>query len=220
LTYDNRNFDALTGELMPPARNAAATREKLLAAARSRFVLESYDNVSLRDIAGQAGVDVALVIRYFGSKEELFRSVLRKEEGDWRTLELAADDLTNNLADMAICDDSKEAEHIERLLIMLRSAASPQAAAIVSSAFHKDVLQPFAKVVGGPNAEARAAMCLSVLMGTTIVRTIMKLEGAYECDASTFRDRLADLLRAALAPAAAGAGQAADVLQPCERPDT
>jgi hypothetical protein len=44
-------------------------------------------------------------------------------------------------------------------------------------------------------------MALSVLMGTTVVRTIMKLESAYECEVSTFHDRLAKLLKAALAPA-------------------
>ena len=56
---------------MPPARNAAATQERLLACARRRFLQESYDNVGLREIAGDAGVDVALIARYFGSKEEL-----------------------------------------------------------------------------------------------------------------------------------------------------
>lgn len=182
---------------MPPARNAAATREKLLICARHRFLLESYENVSLRDVAGDAGVDVALIARYFGSKEELFRTVLGKEEGDWREL-AAAPDLADYLADLCATDDSKDAEHIERLLIMLRSAASPQAASIVRSAFRSDVLEPFARVLGGPQSETRAAMALSILMGTTIVRTIMKLESAYTCEVGEFRKKLANLLGIAL----------------------
>jgi AcrR family transcriptional regulator len=183
---------------MPPARNAAATRERLLACARRRFLQESYENVGLRDVAGDAGVDVALIARYFGSKEELFRSVLRKEEGNWLELAAAAD-LPAYLAELCAADDSKDAEHIERLLIMLRSAASPQAASIVRSAFRSDVLAPFAEVLGGPQSEKRAAMALSVLMGTTIVRTIMKLESAYTCEVGEFREKLADVLRIALA---------------------
>ena len=48
------------------ARNAAVTRAALLVAARSRFAELGYDATSLRDIAADAGVDAALVSRYFG----------------------------------------------------------------------------------------------------------------------------------------------------------
>lgn len=51
------------GQLVARPKNAAVTREAILEAARQRFLLESYDNVGLRDIAGDAGVDVALVGR-------------------------------------------------------------------------------------------------------------------------------------------------------------
>lgn len=53
-------------------RNAAQTRSDILAAARRRFADEGYDRTTLRAIAGDVGVDAALVIRYFGSKQELF----------------------------------------------------------------------------------------------------------------------------------------------------
>ena len=54
-------------------RNASATRDAMLAAARERFARHSYDDVGLRDVARDAGVDAALISRYFGSKEDLFR---------------------------------------------------------------------------------------------------------------------------------------------------
>ena len=57
-------------------RNPIATRAAILDAARDRFLRESYDSVGLRDIAARAGVDVALIGRYFGGKEGLFREVL------------------------------------------------------------------------------------------------------------------------------------------------
>ena len=55
-----------------PARNAGDTRARILAAARVRFSLDAYENVGTRDIAADAGVDAALVNRYFGGKEKLF----------------------------------------------------------------------------------------------------------------------------------------------------
>jgi AcrR family transcriptional regulator len=53
-------------------RNAGQTRADILAAARSRFAADGYERTTLRAVAGEVGVDAALVIRYFGSKQELF----------------------------------------------------------------------------------------------------------------------------------------------------
>ncbi|WP_441472713.1 TetR family transcriptional regulator [Bosea sp. RAF48] len=57
-------------------RSAQRTRERILQAAMLHFSQHSYEGTKLRDIAGSAGVDVALVHRSFGSKEELFASTL------------------------------------------------------------------------------------------------------------------------------------------------
>ncbi len=57
-------------------RNSEKTRDRILKAAISLFSHASYDKVRSRDIAQLAGVDVALINRYFGSKKELFIAVL------------------------------------------------------------------------------------------------------------------------------------------------
>ena len=56
----------------PRARNANQTRADILAAARLRFGSEGYERTTLRAVAADVGVDPALVIRYFGSKQDLF----------------------------------------------------------------------------------------------------------------------------------------------------
>jgi AcrR family transcriptional regulator len=53
-------------------RNAAQTRADILSAARRRFATEGYERTTLRAVAADVGVDAALVIRYFGSKQDLF----------------------------------------------------------------------------------------------------------------------------------------------------
>jgi AcrR family transcriptional regulator len=53
-------------------RNASQTRADILAAARRRFGAEGYERTTLRAVAAEVGVDAALVIRYFGSKQDLF----------------------------------------------------------------------------------------------------------------------------------------------------
>lgn len=49
-----------------------ATRAAIEAAARTLFDERGFDGASVRGIAAEAGVDPALVIRHFGSKEALF----------------------------------------------------------------------------------------------------------------------------------------------------
>lgn len=48
------------------------TREAILAAARTAFAEKGFDGASIRHIAGEAGVDPALVHHYFGTKDQLF----------------------------------------------------------------------------------------------------------------------------------------------------
>ncbi|MET0659051.1 MAG: helix-turn-helix domain-containing protein, partial [Steroidobacteraceae bacterium] len=69
---------AKTAKAQKRPRNAEATRMAILNAALRRFALSSYDDVSLREIASDAGVDVALVGRYFESKDKLFAIVMNE----------------------------------------------------------------------------------------------------------------------------------------------
>ena len=171
----------------------------MLVAARARFLEESYDNVSLREIAGAAGVDVALVNRYFGSKEGLFKEVLsggkKKFDGN-RTV----DELPEYLASVITDDDCSDEpnETVERLLIILRSASSAKAAEIVSNSMREDVLEPFVKLLDGPDAQMRACLCMALIMGSKVQRTIMGVDPA-ECDSRAFERRLVEMFRVALA---------------------
>ena len=58
-----------------PKRNAAETRNRLLQSARKLFAKASYGNVGIREIGAEAGVNPALISRYFGSKRNLFLEV-------------------------------------------------------------------------------------------------------------------------------------------------
>src|SRR3546814_36753 len=156
-------------------RNAAATRHAIRLAATGRFLQDSYECVGFRDIARDAGIDVALVSRYFGSKEELFAQVLRGEGEEKAPLEGDPTDLPSRLADLMLdkgCENDRD--NIERLLIILRSASSPKAAEIVRGALRHDMLEPFAELIGGRNAALRSSFVMAIFMGTTILRTVMQ----------------------------------------------
>ena len=59
--------------------DAAATRQDILAAARELFAAHGVDGVSVRDIAAAAGVNHALVHRYFGAKSDMVAAIFASE---------------------------------------------------------------------------------------------------------------------------------------------
>jgi AcrR family transcriptional regulator len=55
-----------------PVDRSAAVKQAILAASRELFAVEGFEATGIRDIAAAAGVNPAIVIRHFGSKERLF----------------------------------------------------------------------------------------------------------------------------------------------------
>ena len=53
------------------------TREQIAIAARTLFAELGYERATFRAIAAAAGVDPALVVHFYGSKDELFREVMQ-----------------------------------------------------------------------------------------------------------------------------------------------
>lgn len=182
-------------------RSAAATRESILCAARRQFSRESYENVGLRGIAGEVGVDAALVIRYFGSKEALFRELLSggKEASPWegRTIGELPAVLASLVMDGGPGPDGEDI-HLDRLLIILRSASSVQASAIVYDAIDDFIIEPLTGLLGDEDAQLKACLALSVLMGSSIVRQIMRSRPICDAKECTVRQSMTDLFAAAL----------------------
>nr|WP_269136917.1 TetR/AcrR family transcriptional regulator [Vibrio cincinnatiensis] len=58
--------------------NVTHARERLIHYARELFVVMPYDKVSTRLIAQKAGVNIAMIRYYFGSKAGLFETMLRE----------------------------------------------------------------------------------------------------------------------------------------------
>lgn len=159
-------------------RDSVATRAAILAAAHQRFLRESYDSVGLRDIAGDAKVDVSLISRYFGGKEGLFREVVSNDSRPNLFREpQKLSDLPDFLAQLVTEEEGDEREErMEMFIIMLRSASSPKAGEIIRDLVHLDVLGPLTELIGDDQAEFRANMLLAFLMGIGVLRTIMMID--------------------------------------------
>lgn len=178
---------------------AVTTRSEILAAARQHFASESYENVGLRDIARDVGVDVALIGRYFGNKEGLFREVLQGDSPERPQFDVSAAELPAYLASLVVSDDGTSGRvHAEKLLIVLRSASSPVASPLIRERIQADILTPLARIIGEPNACMRSRMLLAVLLGTKVVEAITATEQMPANDRSCMRQGLEKLFAAAL----------------------
>jgi len=155
-------------------RNAAATRAAILDAARARFLLEAYDQVGVRQIAGDVGVDAALICRYFGGKEDLFAEVVGSTGKDPMDM-IAGDRKTFGLrVARAMLDPEKlsQKESMEFISLAVRSTMSPAAGSLVRKHIERRFIAPFAEWLGGPRAVDKAWLTASVLMGVGLMRSI------------------------------------------------
>ena len=73
--------DART-EAAQDAAKEAATKAQVLAAAERLFALNGFQNVSVRDITAEAGVNLASVNYHFGSKDALLFEIFRRRTSE------------------------------------------------------------------------------------------------------------------------------------------
>lgn len=154
-------------------RNAAVTRAGILTAARPLFARRGFEGVGVRDVAAEAGVNAALVIRYFGSKEGLFAEAVSAEFSLEGLLEGDRAHLGERLA-RAVLQKDEEAGALEPLLALLRSATAEPAASLLRAALNRGFVRPLAGWLGGPEAEVRAGLIAACLMGLTVNRFVVR----------------------------------------------
>lgn len=179
-------------------RDAAATRQAILDAARILFARDSYENVGIREIASKAGVDGALVSRYFGSKEELFSQVLCSGRDGMDVIGSELEGLPDRVAKLLI--EPEEAKSMDDMLIFMHSATSPTAGPLVRASIHERFVGPFAEVIGGQNALIRSRLFGAILLGVSITQHLHGDEDVSDDQRDKLEKRLADLVAAAIAP--------------------
>ena len=162
-----KEFSELFCPSAPRPRNAEATRAAILRSATARFARESYDDVGMRDIARDVGVDAALISRYFGSKEELFTTVLNAASDKTRLMEGDRKGFGRRMAHEALYHE-EDAGQLEHMLILLRSIGSTKASELVQRNGQDRFFGPFETWVGGPDACVKTRLAAGFMMGMSI----------------------------------------------------
>jgi AcrR family transcriptional regulator len=160
-----------------PRPDRGRAREQILAAARRQFAAHGYDGVSMRAIAADAEVDVALVSYYFGSKNSLFVAALQLpvNPADVIAALLAGprDDLGERMLRrlLNVWDDPTTGAP---LISVLRSASSQ--GQLLRDFLERQILVRLTGAIDAPDAELRAAAATTQILGLVFERYVLCVE--------------------------------------------
>ncbi len=155
------------------------TREQIVTAAAHCFAADGYDATSVRHVAAAAGVDPALVRRFFGGKEPLFTAVAS-----------ALIDPDRALAAVIARPPGQAGDRLLRYFLgllgdvtqpgpflgLVRSAVtSEHAASLLRQFLAEKVLGEIAATLGADQPELRAALAASQLVGLAVARYAVRL---------------------------------------------
>jgi AcrR family transcriptional regulator len=162
----------------PPTTRAAkraATAQRILEAAQTEFGEHGLEATTVRAIARRADVDPSLVIQHYGSKNDLFAIATR--------------------LDRVTAGEGVVEQHLFDVLDVRLGALPPETRALVRSMLTapeattamKDFLDErvsnLAGATTGDDAELRAALAVSSILGLTIARHFLKLDALTEISA-------------------------------------
>lgn len=158
----------------------ADTRGAILAAARSAFAAHGYHSATIRGIAGEAGVDPALVHHYFGTKEDLFGAAislpLRPAEAAELALAGGMEAVGLNLTRLFFSIWENPASR-DSLLALLRGAfTTEQAAQSLREFFQSSLMERIADQIQSSDAGLRVALVAAHLVGIAVLRYVVRFE--------------------------------------------
>ena len=199
----------MTGDVSTEAprrrRDAARTRQLLLDVARARFIRDGYAATTVRDIADDAGVNVALINRYFTSKEGLFEACLGTAVTDIRQNleEMSLDEIAARIV-RRITEPADDAHLQDSLLMLLRTSGDERI-----DTMRRTVLEAVSQRLaaagsdspeGSPTREAiiRAQVVLATAIGITLLRSSLRLMPLASADERELAGPVTDMINALL----------------------
>jgi AcrR family transcriptional regulator len=159
---------------------SADTRGRILAAARASFGERGFDAATIRDIAGRAEVDPALVHHYFGSKQQLFVSAMELPVDFQAIVPRLLDGPREELGERFVrfVLELWEAPAMRPLLLgLVRSATTdPVAASMLRGLIAEGPFLALATAIDRPDAAVRATLAGSQLIGLVLARYVVEVE--------------------------------------------
>ena len=147
------------------------TKAVILAAARERFAESGYERSTIRAIAADANIDPSMVMRYFGSKDQLFAAAA---EFDLQFPDLSDVD-REQLGARLVSHFLDRWEHDEALVVLLRSSTTNAEAAQRMRNIFRAQLRPVIARFKPTDAPCRAGLIATQVLGMALCRFVLRL---------------------------------------------
>ena len=170
------------------------TKEALLQEARNQFWSRGYSNVSVRDISKAAGVDVALISRYFGSKLGLFETTLQGLPLLNTNAIKNADQLIEQVVNLFTAA-TRNGNNATATSLILRNASDPEVGEMVRELYKRTWYQSLEHILG---SKAKASRFSAAVLGMHIVETSLKLDGMPPHQSGEYKRELTAFLQASI----------------------
>jgi AcrR family transcriptional regulator len=152
-------------------RSSTETKAVILAAAKERFAQSGFERATIRAIAADANIDPSMVMRYFGSKDQLFAAAA---DFDLQIPDLSGvdrDDVGARLVDYFM----ERWERDEALIVLLRASTSNAEAAQRMREIFAGQLMPVITSISAVHPERRASLVATQMLGLALCRYVLRL---------------------------------------------
>ncbi|WP_231569477.1 TetR family transcriptional regulator [Prescottella defluvii] len=189
----------MSGEIEHGASTGTTNnRAAVHAAAAELFAEQGYAATGVRDIARQAGVDPALVIRYFGSKEKLFVRTMTMSDAFVDLVEGPLDGLGRALVDFVVRrtrpQQTRESNAIYAALV--RASDRPAVREHLQEAIEQMLIAPLVPRLDGDDAELRAHLLAAQLSGLMTALYVVESPWLLAAPIDAIVERYGDALQA------------------------
>ncbi|OBH82604.1 TetR family transcriptional regulator [Mycobacterium scrofulaceum] len=168
-------------------RSSDETKAVILAAARERFGAVGFQGATIRAIAADAGIDPAMVMRYYGSKDKLFAAAA---EFDLRFPDFTTIDRAQ-VGRSLVRHFLERWEGDEALVILLRSSTTNgEAAQRMHQIFGAQIRPLVDAFVPPPESGLRAGLIATQILGMALCRFVLRLPPVVQMS----RDEIVDWL--------------------------
>lgn len=155
-----------------PTRDAQRTRAAILSAAQAAFSSLGYAATGVREITAAAGVNPALVSRYFGSKENLFAEALKLLLNTQLIVGAPRSAFGQAVTDMLLTRDQGGMNPLPMIVL---ASADPRARAITQQLLEELVLAPLVAWFGEEQGRIKATQFMILSSGLSLYKEIYPL---------------------------------------------
>jgi AcrR family transcriptional regulator len=158
----------------------SGSRAAILDAARRLFATRGYVGTSMRAIGAEAGVDASLIVYFFGTKAQLLGEAMQwpfdPEIEMGRIAAAGRSRVGAELTRLVVRTWDREGDRNAIMTLLRAATVEPAAAELMRAFIERELFPPLFRTIGAGQAELRANLASSQLLGLGVTRYVLGLE--------------------------------------------